>query len=124
MGNQETILLVEDDAAVLAVNEEMLTELNYRVLIASNGVEALAVYADCEGKVDLVLSDIVMAEMDGLVLLDQLHHRNPDLIVILMTGYALDEEAQSLMTEQQIRILEKPITLHRLAQLLNQVLLA
>jgi PAS domain S-box-containing protein len=124
MGNQETILLVEDDVAVLAVNEEMLTELNYRVLIASNGVEALAVYADCEGKVDLVLSDIVMAEMDGLVLLDQLHHRNPDLIVILMTGYALDEEAQSLMTEQQIRILEKPITLHRLAQLLNQVLLA
>jgi CheY-like chemotaxis protein len=122
IGNQETILLVEDDPAVLMVSREMLGELNYRVVTATNGIEALAACANTPDPINLVISDIIMADMDGLALLKALREHTPDLPVVLMTGYPLDPEADLPFGRDHIEILEKPITLQRLAQRVNQVL--
>ena len=85
-----TILLVEDEEGLRALNARGLTSRGYTVLEAGNGVEAIEVL-DKQGDVDLVVSDVVMPEMDGPTLLKELRRRDPEVKIIFVSGYA--EEA-------------------------------
>ncbi|MGC1464145.1 MAG: ATP-binding protein, partial [Pseudolabrys sp.] len=82
-----TILLVEDEEGLRALNARGLSSRGYTVLEAGNGVEAIEVL-EREGSVDLVVSDVVMPEMDGPTLLKEMRRRNPDLKMIFVSGYA------------------------------------
>jgi two-component system cell cycle sensor histidine kinase/response regulator CckA len=93
---QGTILLVEDEDAVRAVNARALTARGYTVLEAESGVEALRVLAEHDGPVDLVVSDVVMPEMDGPTLLGELRQLYPGLKVVFVSGYAEDAFAKHL----------------------------
>ena len=86
-----TVLLVEDEEAVRSFASRALSTRGYKVLEAGSGVEALEVMDREEGKIDLVVSDVVMPEMDGPTLLRHLRERNPDIRIVFMSGYA--EEA-------------------------------
>src|SRR5690606_33051580 len=79
---QGTILLVEDEEGLRALNARGLRSRGYHVLEASNGIEALEVLEEHEGAIDLVVSDVVMPEMDGPTLLKTMRERNPDLKII------------------------------------------
>jgi two-component system, cell cycle sensor histidine kinase and response regulator CckA len=111
---QGTILLVEDEDGLRSLNARGLRSRGYTVLEASNGIEALDILVENDGAVDLVVSDVVMPEMDGPTLLKAMRGRNPDLKIIFVSGYAEDAFARSLPENQQFAFLPKPFTLSQL----------
>ena len=116
-----TILLVEDEEGLRALNARGLTSRGYTVLEASNGVEAIEVL-DKEGAVDLVVSDVVMPEMDGPTLLKELRRRNPDLKVIFVSGYAEEAFQKNLPEQEQYEFLAKPFTLKQLVSKVKETM--
>jgi len=119
---QETVLMVEDEEGLRALNARGLASRGYTVLEASNGIEAIAVFEMHGGKVDLVVSDVVMPEMDGPTLLTELRGRNPDLKIIFVSGYAEDAFEKSLPQGQQFSFLPKPFTLKQLVEAVKETL--
>jgi signal transduction histidine kinase/CheY-like chemotaxis protein len=105
-----TILLVEDDPATREVTRRVLTKGGYSVVEATNGVEALKVLESARTQIDLVLTDLMMPRMTGAELFQRVAVLNPDLPVLLMSGYA-DLEVNSAGTLDRSRqFLEKPFT--------------
>ena len=111
---QGTILLVEDEEGLRALNARGLASRGYTVLEAGNGVEAIEVLERQGGKVDLVVSDVVMPEMDGPTLLKELRKRNPETKIIFVSGYAEDAFQKSLPEPDDYAFLAKPFTLKQL----------
>jgi two-component system cell cycle sensor histidine kinase/response regulator CckA len=121
---QGTILLVEDEDPVRAVNGRALTARGYTVLEAASGVEALQIMEQREEPVDLVVSDVVMPEMDGPTLLRELRKRYPDLKVIFVSGYAEDAFKKNLPEGEDFNFLPKPFSLKQLVETVKQTLAA
>ncbi|MCT8972616.1 cell cycle histidine kinase CckA [Microbaculum marinisediminis] len=119
-----TILLVEDEEAVRAFAARALASRGYTVLEADTGVAALEVMDSHEGTVDLVVSDVVMPEMDGPTLLKEVRKRNPKLKVIFVSGYAEDAFAKNLEGGEQFHFLPKPFNLKELAATVKEVMSA
>src|SRR3954468_24272887 len=111
-----TILLVEDEEGLRGLNARGLTSRGYTVLEAGNGVEAIEVIEKCGGDVDLVVSDVVMPEMDGPTLAKELRTRNPNLKIIFVSGYAEDAFEKNLPDGElgNYNFLAKPFTLKQL----------
>jgi PAS domain S-box-containing protein len=114
-GEGRTILLVEDNPTARDVSRAMLLRLGYNVLIANNGVEALSLYSDREQEIAAVLSDVVMPEMDGIELFTALHELNPDVRMVLMSGYLLEEKRVHLLESGVAAWLQKPMSLHAMS---------
>jgi two-component system cell cycle sensor histidine kinase/response regulator CckA len=95
-GDSAVVLLVEDEEAVRRGGKRMLQTRGYDVHEAGNGVEALEILAELKGKVDIVVSDVVMPEMDGPTLLRELRKDYPDIKFIFVSGYAEDAFAKNL----------------------------
>jgi two-component system cell cycle sensor histidine kinase/response regulator CckA len=119
---QGVILLVEDEDPVRAVNARALTARGYTVLEAASGVEALQIIEERETPVDLVVSDVVMPEMDGPTLLRELRRRHPELKVIFVSGYAEDAFRKNLPEGEEFNFLAKPFSLRQLAETVKQVI--
>jgi two-component system cell cycle sensor histidine kinase/response regulator CckA len=123
MTGQGTILLVEDEDPVRAVNARALTARGYTVLEAASGVEALQIMEE-SGSVDLVVSDVVMPEMDGPTLLRELRKRHPTLKVVFVSGYAEDAFKKNLPEGEDFNFLPKPFSLKQLVETVKQVMSA
>jgi two-component system, cell cycle sensor histidine kinase and response regulator CckA len=119
-----TILLVEDEEGLRALNARGLTSRGYTVLEAGNGVEAIELLEKSGKPVDLVVSDVVMPEMDGPTLARELRSRNPDLKIIFVSGYAEDAFQKNLPEHGQYAFLPKPFTLKQLVAAVKQTLAA
>ena len=120
-----TILLVEDEEGLRALNARGLASRGYTVLQAGNGVEAIDVLEKSDGKIDLVVSDVVMPEMDGPTLLRELRARNPSLKFIFVSGYAEDAFQKHLPADgQQFDFLPKPFTLKQLVAKVKETMAA
>jgi len=120
-----TILLVEDEEGLRALNARGLTSRGYTVLQAGNGVEAIDVLEKTNGKIDLVVSDVVMPEMDGPTLLRELRTRDPGLKIIFVSGYAEDAFQKHLPADgQQFDFLAKPFTLKQLVAKVKETMAA
>jgi two-component system cell cycle sensor histidine kinase/response regulator CckA len=119
-----TILLVEDEDGLRALNARGLASRGYTVLEAGNGVEAIDVLEKADGRVDLVVSDVVMPEMDGPTLLRELRNRNPSLKIIFVSGYAEDAFQKHLPEHGQFAFLPKPFTLKQLVAAVKDTLAA
>jgi len=116
LAGHETVLFVDDEAAVAAIAEEALTKLGYIVIITSDAVEALRVYAERSDQIDLVVTDQTMPNMTGRELAHQLREISPDLPIILMSGAGhIDDDAISLF-------LGKPFSLNELPAAIRQVM--
>ena len=110
-----TVLLVEDEDAVRSFAARALGQRGYHVLVATTGVEALEVFQSHQGEVDLVVSDVVMPEMDGPTLFEKLRAQRPDLKVIFISGYAEDAFRRHLAENEDFMFLQKPFDLKELA---------
>jgi two-component system cell cycle sensor histidine kinase/response regulator CckA len=121
---QGTILLVEDEEGLRSLNARGLRSRGYTVIEAANGVEALEELEANDGGVDLVVSDVVMPEMDGPTLLKSMRSRNPDIKVIFVSGYAEDAFAKSLPENQQFAFLPKPFSLSQLVAAVKETIAA
>ncbi len=119
---QGTILLVEDEDGLRSLNARGLRSRGYSVIEASNGIEAMEELEKKNGAVDLVVSDVVMPEMDGPTLLKTMRDRNPDLKIIFVSGYAEDAFEKSLPENQQFAFLPKPFTLSQLVAAVKETM--
>jgi len=117
---QRTILVVDDEAGVQRVLARQLSHLGYEVQTADNGASALAL-AERSGRFDLVLSDIVMPEMNGTELAAALLERDPLQAVVLMSGYAPNGLAE-VGRGMGLPVLKKPIDTVELARVLELAL--
>ncbi|WP_105382501.1 cell cycle histidine kinase CckA [Neorhizobium alkalisoli] len=121
-GKSAVVLLVEDEEAVRRGGKRMLETRGYTVHEAGSGVEALDIMEELEGKVDIVVSDVVMPEMDGPTLLAELRKSYPDLKFIFVSGYAEDAFARNLPAEAKFGFLPKPFSLKQLAVAVREML--
>jgi two-component system cell cycle sensor histidine kinase/response regulator CckA len=119
---QGTILLVEDEDGLRSLNARGLRSRGYSVIEAANGIEAMEALEEQNGAVDLVVSDVVMPEMDGPTLLKNMRGRNPDLKIIFVSGYAEDAFEKSLPENQQFAFLPKPFTLSQLVAAVKETM--
>ena len=122
LSGSATVLLVEDEDAVRMANVRALASRGYTVHEASSGVEALEVYNELGGKVDIVVSDVVMPEMDGPTLLVELRKLQPGIRFIFVSGYAEDAFAKSLPADAKFGFLPKPFSLKQLATTVKDML--
>jgi len=121
-GGGETVLIVEDDVALRIVACRALLERGYVVLEAVNGLAALQICAQHLGRIDLVVTDMVMPEMSGAELAERIGSTFPDIQVLLMSGYTRDEAARRGIASERYSFLEKPFTPTRLASRVREVL--
>ncbi|MFD0987642.1 cell cycle histidine kinase CckA [Methyloligella solikamskensis] len=117
-----TVLLVEDEDAVRSFAARALAQRGYNVLEAGTGAEALEVFNEHDGEVDLVVSDVVMPEMDGPTLLKELRRDHPDLRIIFMSGYAEDAFKRNLDEGEAFMFIQKPFDLKQLAAAVKEAL--
>jgi two-component system cell cycle sensor histidine kinase/response regulator CckA len=117
-----TILLVEDEEAVRAFAARALASRGYKVYEAASGVEALEVMKEAGGRVDLVVSDVVMPELDGPSLLRELRKTRPELKIIFVSGYAEDAFKKNLPEGEVFAFLPKPFSLKQLAIAVKETL--
>jgi two-component system cell cycle sensor histidine kinase/response regulator CckA len=122
LSGSATVLLVEDEDAVRMGGVRALTSRGYTVHEASSGVEALDVFESLEGRVDIVVSDVVMPEMDGPTLLGELRKRQPDIKFVFVSGYAEDAFARNLPEDAKFGFLPKPFSLKQLATVVKEML--
>jgi two-component system cell cycle sensor histidine kinase/response regulator CckA len=121
---QDTILLVEDEEAVRSFAARALRMRGYNVLEASGGEEALDIVKDGANKIDLIITDVVMPNMDGPTMVRHVKALNPELPVIFMSGYAEEAFRRNDQSSEDIHFLPKPFGLKQLAAKVKEVLSA
>lgn len=121
-GGAETLLLVEDDAAVRQLLEQQLQRLGYRILVADSGSSALELLRGHDGELEMLISDVVMPGMSGPELARQLLDRHPDLPVLFISGYAAAFLEQHGFHHDEHEVLLKPFTSRTLVDKVRSVL--
>jgi CheY-like chemotaxis protein len=122
-GGTETILVVEDEPVLRDMAQLILEELGYRVLSAGSGREALSVWEQHAGRVDLLLTDMVMPEgVSGVELAERILALQPNLRVVFTSGYTVDDVSEAFLARTNARFLQKPYTRTTLAQAVRRAL--
>ena len=121
-GRGETILVVEDEALVRSLASTVLQQYGYDIHLAENGRQALDLFEQAEGGVDLVLTDIVMPGMDGLELANRLRRLAPGLPILFMSGYLDDVVGSPAFDPDSTPLLKKPFGAEELVRRVRQML--
>ena len=118
----ETILVVDDEESLRSVIVDLLRQLGYQVLSATSGAEALQVAAAYPGKIDLLLTDVVMDPLAGPALAETLVRSRPEMKVIFISGYANASLAPDGVLKPGTVLVNKPFTMKILSAKLREVL--
>jgi two-component system, cell cycle sensor histidine kinase and response regulator CckA len=118
----ETVLLVEDEAALRRLSRRVLAQFGYTVVEAPNGEEALQLAEAYQGPIHLVLTDVVMPRMSGRDLAQRVVASHPEAKVLFMSGYTDDAVVQHGVQTQEVSLLRKPFTPYALAARVREVL--
>jgi signal transduction histidine kinase/ActR/RegA family two-component response regulator len=121
-GNNETVLLVEDEAAILKLAERMLKKLGYRVIAANSPLEAIAMAQRHPEPIDLLITDVIMPELNGRDLADRLNEFLPGLKVLFMSGYTSDVIVSRGVLDKDVVLLQKPFTKNDFTTKIREVL--
>ncbi|MCX5772904.1 MAG: response regulator, partial [Candidatus Hydrogenedentes bacterium] len=121
IGGTETILVVEDDAAVREITRKMLADLGYDVIEADGGPHALTAAAERE-TIHLLLTDVIMPEMSGRLIVEQVAALHPAIKTLYMSGYTANVIAHHGVLDPGVHLLQKPFTNRGLAQKIREVL--
>lgn len=118
----ETILVAEDEPTILELTAAMLQHLGYTVLQANTPGEAIRIAEEYTGKIHLLLTDVVMPEMNGRVLAQKILSLYPDIKRLFMSGYTANTIAHHGVLDEEVHFIQKPFSLNELAAKLNEVL--
>ncbi len=112
----EKILVVDDEESVRIVVQRSLEHLGYKVFVANNGIEAIEIYNSRPQDFDLVIIDMIMPQMSGDELFEKLKEINPQVAVMLASGYSSDARARSILDHGGLGFIQKPFAIEELAQ--------
>ena len=118
----ETVLLVDDEKVVLDVGRDLLETMGYQVLSALDGRKALEVYKKNKEKIDVVILDMVMPNLSGGKVYDELKEINSDIKVLLSTGYSIDGHATDILRRGCNGFIQKPFSINELSGKLREIL--
>ncbi len=121
-GKEEVILLVDDETIILDVGKDMLKTLGYKVFLAPGGNEAIEIYRENSNEIDLVILDMIMPGMGGGETYKGLKSINPDIKVILSSGYNIGGEAAEIMKYGINDFIQKPFTMTKLSHTIRNIL--
>jgi signal transduction histidine kinase len=119
---KDLLLVVEDDFNTRTAVSEALQSHNFSVLCAGDGQEALEIIQKHNGKIDLVLSDLIMPRMSGLTLFRELKQNHPDIGMMVMTGYPMSDNTREMLEKGGVTWLAKPIHSRSLVRAVRKVL--
>jgi len=117
-----TILVVDDEEVIRKVGHAMLQATGYRALTARDGIEAVEVYRNHRDDIDLVLLDMVMPNMGGGKTYDTLKEINPDIKVLLSSGYSIEGQATEILNRGCNGFIQKPFTIKQLSKKISEIL--
>ena len=118
----ETVLFVDDEDMIIEVAGELFEQLGYKVLTAGSGREAIETYEKNKEKIDIVLLDMIMPDMSGGETYDKLKEINPDIKVLLASGYSMIGTATEIMGRGCSGFIQKPFKMKELSQKLREIL--
>lgn len=118
----ETILLVDDQEIIIEVGSAILSQLGYEVVIANGGKQALLQLEKWGGRINLVILDMIMPDMDGGKVFDHIKTFYPELPVILSSGYSIDGQAATIMQKGCDDFIQKPFSIHELSEKMRRIL--
>jgi DNA-binding NtrC family response regulator len=121
-GGHETILVVEDEPAILDMAKLMLEELGYRVLSAGTPSEAIGLAREHDGEILLLIADVIMPEMNGCELAKQVEALRPEMACLFMSGHSGDIIAHRGMLGEEVNFIQKPFSMQNLATKVRQAL--
>lgn len=121
-GHSETILVVEDNETICNLVKRKLSKLNYNVITATNGLDALKLYEGMQDEIKLVITDLVMPRMGGLELSKNLMSKTPSLKIIALSGYPLGSNSKDLSDAGIMECIQKPFSSQVLVQAISKAL--
>ena len=118
----ETILIVDDEPMITSVGQIMLTEMGYTVLTANDGATALEIFSHMPQPIHLVILDMIMPKMSGSAVFDQLKTEDPNVRVLLSSGYGINGQASELLDKGCSGFIQKPFNMMELSKKVREVL--
>jgi len=117
-----TILLIDDEEMIIKVGAELLQELGYKVLVARSGQGAIKLYKKNADKIDLVIMDMIMPGMGGGETFDHLKKINPDIKVLLSSGYSINGQASEILERGCDGFIQKPFNINQLSEKIQRII--
>ena len=118
----ETVLMVDDEEGILEVGKELLDEMGYNVLTARNGNDSIEIMSSNKKDIDIVILDMIMPQMSGSKTYDCIKEINPDIKVLLSSGYSIDGEATRILERGCNGFIQKPFTIKALSSKIREIL--
>ena len=118
----ETVLVADDEEMILEVGEDMLRAMGYKVLLAKGGREAIEIYKANKNEIDVVILDMIMPDMAGGEVYDTMKEINPDIKVLLSTGYSIEGQASEILDRGCDGFIQKPFGVKELSGKIREIL--
>ena len=118
----ETILLVDDEDIILNVGLGIIEKLGYKVLTGKSGKEAIEIYKKNHDRIDIVILDMIMPEMGGGETYDKLQEINPDIKVLLASGYSIKGQPTEILERGCNGFIQKPFNIGQLSKKIRKIL--
>lgn len=122
VGPKKTVLVVDDEPANMEVTKEILEILNYNVQTACTGMEAVTIFQQNQGAIDLIILDMIMPGMGGGETFDRLKQIDPEVRVLLSSGYSLEGQAKDILNRGCLGFIQKPYKIEELAAKIQDIL--
>ncbi|MDP2798708.1 MAG: response regulator, partial [Deltaproteobacteria bacterium] len=121
-GGHENILLVDDEEVVRDLGREVLESYGYKVIPASDGIEAISIYEKQKDGIDLIILDMIMPRMGGIETFERLQAIDPAVKIIVSSGYSSDGHYQTVLQKGAKGFIQKPYKINELTGMVRQVL--
>ncbi len=120
--NQATVLLIDDEQLILDVTSRVLYKMGHKVYTAENGPSSFEIYTKYQSQIDLVILDVMMPEMNGRDVYLHLKAINPDVKVLLSSGYEMTEQVQEILDLGCSGFIHKPFSIDDLSRKIEELL--
>ena len=114
--------MIDDEEMIIKVAEELLQELGYKVVVARNGLGAIKLYEQDPDKIDLVIMDLIMPGMGGGETFDRLKEIDPDVKVLLSSGYSINGQASEILERGCDGFIQKPFNINQLSEKIQGII--
>jgi CheY-like chemotaxis protein len=118
----ETVLFVDDEEIIIDIGRQILSSLGYQVIMAKSGKEAIEIYRANKNKINMVILDMIMPDIGGGETYDRLKEINPEIKVLLSSGYSIDGQASEIMNRGCNGFIQKPFNVEQLSRKIRNIL--